>query len=203
MLMARASLTTDAIDAFRTRAVAAATELFAAEGFDVARTLGCSPMTPYRYFPGGKDELFAAVRTAAFRRFADAQLAAFEAGGDPAERLRALGRAYVTYALAHPESYRVMFQLQQEAPGRWPELDRASGRAFGVLVRAVEDAIAAGVISGEPLTVAHLLWAQVHGLVTLQLAGRLTAGRAFDDLVNAPPVQWTTPAEPEHGASSP
>src|SRR5690606_9753467 len=79
--VARAALTEEAIDAFRARAVAAATRRFAEKGFEgvtmraIATSLGVSPMTAYRYF-AGKDELFAMVRREAFRRFADSQAAA-------------------------------------------------------------------------------------------------------------------------------
>ncbi len=37
----------------------------------LAAELGCSPMTPYRYFKD-KDEILAAVRAAAFDRFSEA-----------------------------------------------------------------------------------------------------------------------------------
>jgi len=37
----------------------------------LAAELGCSPMTPYRYFRD-KDEILAAVRASAFDRFSDA-----------------------------------------------------------------------------------------------------------------------------------
>ena len=53
----------------------------------LADALGCSPMTPYRYFRN-KDEILAAVRTAAFDRFAAAlEEARGRGGGD----LRAAG----------------------------------------------------------------------------------------------------------------
>jgi len=63
------------VDAFRIRLCEVAQHRFASEGRDgvsmrqLADALGCSPMTPYRYFRN-KDEILAAVRTAAFERFA-------------------------------------------------------------------------------------------------------------------------------------
>ncbi len=76
--MPRRSLTPEEISAFRLRAVEAATRLFAEYGVAgvsmrrLASEMGCSAMTPYRYFEN-QDALFAMVRTAAFRRFADQQ----------------------------------------------------------------------------------------------------------------------------------
>jgi hypothetical protein len=46
----------------------------------------------------------------------------------------------------------------------------------------VAAAIGAGVLGGDPDTVAHLLWAGLHGIVSLELAGKLRMGRTFDDL---------------------
>ena len=177
--MARAALLPADIAAFRGRLTAAATRLFARHGYDavtmraVAAALGVSAMTPYRYL-GGKDELVALVRAEAFRRFAD-QLAASAPGrGDAVARLRRLKVAYVAFAQAEPDAYRIMFELR--APGddhRWPELAREAGRAFGCLLDAVTAAVTAGALVGEPRVLAQLLWASTHGLVALHLSGNL------------------------------
>ena len=188
--MPRATLTADEIQAFRQRAVAAATHLFGRDGYDavtmraLASELGCSPMTAYRYFDD-KAELFAAVRTEAFRRFADAQEAAFEAVAGALERLTALHDAYVAFALREPDAYRIMFELRQEAAGTYPELDAQSERSFSYLLRATEQAVAEGQLRGDPLTLAHLMWSSVHGLVSLHLADKLTLGRDLNDLLEA------------------
>lgn len=188
--MPRAALTPEQIDAFRARAVEAATRLFARNGYDavtmraLASELGCSPMTPYRYF-GGKEDLFAAVRTEAFRRFADAQQAALDAGQAPFDQLAALRDAYVGFALAEPDAYRTMFELSQPAPGSYPELDAEGLRAFSYLLQATEAAVAAGLLSGDALTLAHLMWGSMHGLVSLHLAGKLTLGRELTELTHA------------------
>ena len=95
----------------------------------LAEALGCSPMTPYRYFRN-KDEILAAVRTAAFDRFAAAlEQAARERGATCARRGQATGLAYMRFALADPDGYRLMFDLPQPHPDRYPELVRASARA--------------------------------------------------------------------------
>lgn len=177
--MARAALQPAEVDAFRRRLTTAATRLFARHGFEavtmraVASELDVSAMTAYRYV-AGKAELLALVRAEAFDRFAAAL--ADVGGGDPLARLRRLKAAYVRFALAHPDAYRVMFELRgPDDDAVWPELERASARAFGHLASAVEAAIAAGALRGEPRDVAHLLWASTHGLVALHLAGKLSA----------------------------
>jgi AcrR family transcriptional regulator len=187
--MARAALTVDELGAFRERAVAAATRLFAEQGYrgvtlrSLAKELGVSPMTPYRYFEN-KDELFAMVRSEAFRRFADAQRDAVAGIEDPEGALRMLGKAYVSFALDEPDAYHIMFELLQAPAGTYPELEEQQARAFSYLCQAVEASVEAGLLEGEALPRAHYLWAQVHGLVSLHLAGKLVMGCSLDELIS-------------------
>jgi len=189
--MPRTALTDREIQGFRERAVSAATRLFGELGYEavtmraLASALGCSPMTPYRYFEN-RDELFAMVRAEAFRRFAERQQRAYQgAADDPGDALRRLKRAYIDFALEEPDAYRIMFELRQAPAGRYPALDEQGRRAFSYLLRAVEGAVSAGILNGDPLTVAHLLWAHTHGLVSLHLAGKLCGGRSLEELADA------------------
>ena len=185
--MPRRELTQDQIDAFRAKAVDAATSMFATHGVDgvsmrrLAAAIGCSAMTPYRYF-ADRDELFAMVRADAFRRFAEDQRAAFHAHAEPLERIGALREAYVAFALREPDAYRIMFELAQRPAGHYPRLVQESRRAFGFLQEAVSTAITTGALTGDPDTVAHLLWASVHGIVSLHLAGKLEMGPTLPQL---------------------
>jgi len=187
--MGRAALTVEELGAFRGRAVTAATRLFAERGYrgvtlrSLAKELGVSPMTPYRYFEN-KEELFAMVRTEAFRRFADAQRDAVAWIEEPEDALRMLGRAYVSFALDEPDAYHIMFELLQAPAGTYPELEAEQARAFSYLHEAVKAAVNAGLLEGESLRRAHYLWAQIHGLVSLHLAGKLVMGCSFEELVS-------------------
>lgn len=182
--MPRVALQADEIAAFRRRLTAAATRLFAAHGYEavtmraVADQLNVSAMTPYRYVTG-KDELFALVKAEAFRRFADRLEAVSSLPAqrtDPLERLRRLKRGYIDFAIEEADAYRIMFELRQPEVGTpTGELAQESRRAFGSLHDAVRDAVDAGELAGDPLVVAQLLWASTHGLVSLALAGRLSA----------------------------
>ena len=187
--VARAVLTVEEVGAFRGKAVAAATRLFAERGYrgvtlrSLAKELGVSPMTPYRYFEN-KEELFAMVRTEAFRRFADAQRDAVAEIEDPEDTLRVLGRAYVSFALDEPDAYHIMFELLQAPAGTYPGLEAEQARAFSYLHEAVQASVDAGLLEGESLRRAHYLWAQLHGLVSLHLAGKLVMGCSFEELVS-------------------
>jgi len=140
-------------------------------------------MTPYRYF-ASKEHIFAVVRAEAFRRFADAQERGIRGIDDAEQRLRVLGRVYVEFARRDPDSYRLMFELGQGPASDHPELLLEGERAWRVIRDAVAQAIEAGVLAGDPDTVAHIFWAGSHGIVSLELAGKLQLGRTLEDLVN-------------------
>jgi len=186
--MPRAALSEVEVEQFRDSLCDVATRLFAEKGYDgvtmraLATELGCSPMTPYRYFEN-KDEIFEAVRHAAFDRFADRLEAAAASATDPLRRLRALCRGYVRFALDEPHAYRIMFELDPPDGTSAPGNDEA--RAWFAMRGAVADAIEAGVLVGEPDVLAHLYWSNVHGLVALHLAGKLVLGRDLEELVEA------------------
>jgi AcrR family transcriptional regulator len=183
-------LTQEDLDAFRARAVDVAMGLFAEEGYravslrSLAKALGVSAMTPYRYFEN-KEELFSMVRAEAFRRFANAQRDAVNGVEDPEDALRLLGKAYVSFALDEPDAYHIMFEPLQSPAGTYAALEAEQARAFSYLhgaVRALADALG---LEGDPLHRAHVLWAQVHGLVSLHLAGKLVMGCSLEELMPA------------------
>lgn len=129
----------------------------------VARQAGVAPQSVYLHF-ADKRALLSAVFEV---RFADliGQLRAAAGTGDrPAERLRALCRAYCAYALRHPGHYRVLFGTPG-APG-WPVEQLHGMPALALL----QDAVRACVDDTRPDTaqVTICLWAGLHGLVTLR-----------------------------------
>lgn len=172
-------------DALRTRLLEVASRTTSEHGEagvtvrSVAAEAGTSPSAVYALF-GSREQLLAAVTAEGFRRFAE-HLAAVPRTDDPRADLRALGLAYRASALADPHFYRVMFERgigpahddETLAPPA-PEPTTPSPRrdTFGVLRDAV-----ARVIPDAPAerveTVALGLWALAHGLVSLELAGRL------------------------------
>ena len=173
------NLSSAEVDAFRTRLCAVAQKRFAKQGVDgvsmrqLAEALGCSPMTPYRYFRN-KEEILAAVRAAAFDRFASAlEEAARKTRGGLRAGGQAMGEAYIRFALGDPDAYRLMFDLSQPHPDRYPELVRASARARHMMSAALEALVKAGIFVGDAQLLGYVFWATMHGLVVLHLAGKL------------------------------
>jgi AcrR family transcriptional regulator len=184
----RTALTDKDREAFRLAVRDVATKRFARLGDagvtmrGIAEDLGCSPMTPYRYVRD-REEVFTMVRAAASEAFANAQEHAYASEADPIRRMRALGRAYVEFALEHPDQYRVMFQLELHGERDVAALSKLDRRCWGPMQRACAAAIESGELIGKPDELAHVCWGAIHGLVTLHLAGKLRFGRDLDSLV--------------------
>lgn len=154
----------------------AASELFLEGGLagfslrGVAERVGYSATTFYLYFEN-KDDLLFAVSLDGFEQFGRALKRAYDTTDDPVERIGAIGRAYIAFGVAHPAHYRLMFMergeflLKKNPRDQKPTID-----AFGILVRAVHEAHAAGRLrAGDPMALVYTLWAGVHGLVALTL----------------------------------
>jgi AcrR family transcriptional regulator len=86
--MARPALTEEEIASFRDRLCEIATHRFAERGYagvslrGLARDLGCSPTTPYRYFDD-KDEILAIVRVRAYEELQAYGCRALRRPGEP------------------------------------------------------------------------------------------------------------------------
>ncbi len=186
--MPRTALSQDQVDEFREALCETATRLFAGHGYEgvtmraLARELGCSPMTPYRYFEN-KAEIFETVRSAAAHRFADAIDGAGKAHSEHRPRLEAMCRAYVEFAVVEPHGYRIIFELDQDQ--RPPDRSLEDARGWFVMKAAVTEAIEAGALEGDPDAVAHLFWSGIHGIVALHLSGMLQLGMELESLVEA------------------
>jgi AcrR family transcriptional regulator len=163
-------------EALRRTVLDAASRLLVTEGPQaltmrrVAGAVGCSTTVLYTSF-GSKDGLADALFREGFERLRR-RLEAVAAGGDPLARLSALAHAYRESALESRSYYGVMFQ--QAIPGYRPSAASlaAAGASLEVLTDAVRACMAAGALrAGDPRAVAEVLWAAVHGAVSLELAG--------------------------------
>jgi AcrR family transcriptional regulator len=135
----------------------------------VATEAGIAPMGVYNRL-GGKDGLVGALLIKGFDRLRTA----IEAGGEPdaLERLRSCGLRYRAFALGSPHFYAIMFEDAIPHEHDSPEVEEHARAAFGALVRNVELAAAAGVISvADPFEAAQQIWSAVHGAVALELKG--------------------------------
>src|SRR3546814_11023864 len=75
-----------------------------------------------------------------------------------------------------------MHDALQCDPGAFPDLARAQARSRRTLTDYIEDLVAEGSLQGDPQVLGHIFWATTHGLLSLQLAGRLDSRPDFDTL---------------------
>jgi AcrR family transcriptional regulator len=172
----RPALTDDEVAAFREEVCRVAAVLFARHGVEgvtmrqIAAELDCSPTTAYRYFRN-KEEILAAVRASAFNRFCEVIEEAARSSPDPRQCARNVGQAYLGFALAYPDAYRMMFDVSQAAVTGSAELAEALARARRSMVAYVVPMIDEGILRGDADALGQMLWAATHGLVMLRLAG--------------------------------
>ncbi len=160
-----------------------AARVFAARGTldftlrELARSVGVTHNAPYRHFES-KAELLEALRAEGFARLAAAEVAALEGAGDDARaRVKALGEAYVRFALQEPTLFRLVLAHPTEAVSHAPS---PGPESYALLERTLEEARVTGVARDDlsARELALVAWSLVHGLATLLSSGHLPAGEA-------------------------
>jgi AcrR family transcriptional regulator len=163
----------------------------------IARTMAMSPGALYRYF-GNRDELLAGLVVDAYDSLAEA-LEQAAASGTPAARLTAVAEAYRDWAVARPNTYRLIFEStagsgDELAPDRVVPAAQRSMDVFLAALGQFEPPAAAGLPGGleqqlrtwarrspGPAWPAGTLylglswWSRLHGLVSLELGHHLRA----------------------------
>jgi len=174
--------------------VAAGTEL-AREGGpgaivlrEAARRVGVSPNAAYRHFSALPEmvEAVAFEALSALARSMEAELARCPAGDDPGQtaidRLGAVGRGYVNFALDQPGLFATAFVIGAQDPPDDEEAEATEPRGLGdsglgpgeLLAQALDGMVQAGVLdAADREAAATNAWASVHGLSEL-LLGPLT-----------------------------
>jgi AcrR family transcriptional regulator len=154
----------------RRKILDAARDMFASEGYDkvtmrgIADTIEYSPTTIYNHFED-KDDLVQCLCREDFAKLLGA-LHGAKPASEPVARIRELGRAYAAFGLGYPNYYRFMFMT----PGKTerPHDGDPGFQSFALVHAAVAEAVASGAFrQGDPLTMARVLWAGLHGVVSL------------------------------------
>jgi len=140
---------------------------------EVARRAGVSHNAPYRHFRS-KEDLIAALATDSFRQLLAYLRAAVAEVPSPPDRLQAAARAYLRFALKNPSRFNIMFHstFDREA---YPDYVAAYTESLSLVSELLEPHKDLNV---DTDTAAELVWASVHGITGLGLAGRLRQGHA-------------------------
>jgi len=159
----------------------AARKLFVEQGIEqttirkIASKIEYSVGTVYLYYKD-KNDILHDLHTQGFKQLGG-EMKVLMNVADPMERVKALGRLYLQFALENPDMYDLMFSmkapmdfLDSVQKDEWNE-----GRAtFGVLKATVKECMDNGHFAGhqlEPLSFA--IWSTVHGMASLHISQRI------------------------------
>ena len=158
----------------------ASMKLFVEKGIEhttirnIADAIDYSIGTVYVYFKD-KNAILHALHTQCFSELRG-QFRVLYNVKDPMERLKAMGKVYIQYAMDNPDKYDLMFNLKEPMEflneiqaKEWDE----GAAAFDVLLTTVKECMKAGHFKGhnlEPLV--YMIWSCVHGLCSLKIRAR-------------------------------
>lgn len=159
----------------------AAQKLFSEKGIEqttirnIADTIEYSVGTVYVYFRD-KNEILHELHTQGFKQLGGEMRVLFNVT-DPMERLKALGRVYLQFAIKNPDMYELMF-LMREPMDCLKSLDKeewSEGKAtFDVLRTTVSQCMEKGHFKGNQLEpLAFAIWSTVHGMASLHIGQRV------------------------------
>jgi AcrR family transcriptional regulator len=163
----------------RTLIIDAARELFVSRGVDavtmreIAKRINYSATSIYLHF-ADKEALLRAICDTDFLALASSLKNILQITS-PLERLHAIGHGYATFALTHPNHYRLMFMAERtpcDPDVSSLQQNNAEQDAYFQLKTVVNDVYVAGYFREELQDVdliAQTLWASTHGVCSLQI----------------------------------
>jgi AcrR family transcriptional regulator len=165
----------------KTLILQAAKRLFVEKGIEqttirkIASAIEYSVGTVYVYYKDKNDILYD-LHTQGFKQLGNDLRVLFHVA-DPMERLKALGRAYLQFAMNNPDMYDLMFTMK--APMVFldsvhqEEWNEGKG-TFDVLRATVSQCMDAGHFKGHSLEpLAFAIWSMTHGMASLHISHRI------------------------------
>ncbi len=154
----------------------------------VAREAGVDVAAVYRHF-ASKEDLLRAVAASAFAELARRAERGQDEASDAIGRMRALGHAYVGFAVDEPALFVLAFGPRGSGgPSEGPRGTASRGRdPYQMLTDCLEELHDAGIVTLGPREAALPAWAAVHGLAHLAVEGNLpaeAASRATDSVLD-------------------
>lgn len=178
----------------------AARELFVTEGYGsvslrkIAVKVGCTPMAIYCHFED-KADILDSICEETFAAFAVIGDRLDREGLAPRERLQAGLRNYIEFGLAHPHHYQLTFMNPPRDPETQGRREQIGRRAFERLRNQVAACLedrrlrsgdVGDIDDNDDVEVAsQLIWAAVHGLVSLLIARPEFPWAARERLIDA------------------
>jgi len=166
-------------EVLREKIIESASGLFLERGFKatsirmIAEEIEYSVGAIYSYFKD-KNDIFQAIMLRAFDLFYQT-IVSQQHIEEPLARLKAMNHAYLQFALDNPAYYDLIFVLSDPVQRTEDDPTRQQAlKGHKLLTQVVQDCKDAGYFAGQdPDVLALHLWSTLHGLVTLNLRGRL------------------------------
>ena len=148
---------------------------------EACRRAGVSSAAPYKHFKD-KEEMLHAVAVEGMQRQRSDLIAELEKyPARTLDRVIAMGRVYVRFAVQEPGVFRLMFGLS-ENHGAHDQLIETGNNTFTVVQQEVAGYRGSEEVAGEDMHKAFLLWSFVHGLAFLTIDGKLAEKKLDVDL---------------------
>lgn len=140
----------------------------------VAAEAGITATAIYRHYPDKQALALALVERA--REMLGSCLLEGVRGSDSLERLWSCGEGYIRFAREHPQLYRLLFldPLQDSLPDARVIHDHDDAVPYRFVIDRIREAMADGRLRpDDPARVGLSVWAHLHGVCALSLAGRV------------------------------
>ena len=184
------------------RILEAAKSLFMEKGFEatsmrnIAERVEFSPTTLYLYYKDKNDIVFA-LHQEGFKLLGQ-QFKVLSMVQHPFERLKAMGRIYMQFAIENSDFYELMFVRQgpiihvqaNNVDDNWEEGSRTYNELYEAIIACQNEGY---FTSEKPHNLALVIWSTLHGMCMLQMHMRLDCVKFEDeDVVDA------TKSQPEY-----
>ncbi|MDF1876240.1 TetR/AcrR family transcriptional regulator [Sulfurimonas sp. SAG-AH-194-L11] len=151
---------------------------------ELTKRLGTSRSALYRHY-SSKEELLKAVIQAGFKRLDTYVFASISEDLDIQTKIYTLGRAYINFAMLHPNIYRMIFgnELEKHREESCDIKEREDAPSFHSLVDIIKDGHEKNILKKEDAFMqATVLWAILHGLSNLLIDGHVHIADNIDRL---------------------
>lgn len=144
---------------------------------NIADEISYSVGTVYVYFKD-KNSILHELHTLGFKQLGG-EMRVLMSVAEPMERLAAIGRVYIRFAVDNPDMYDLMFNMKapMEFLKKVEEEEWNEGKAtFNALKTTVQQCMEQGYFSGYQLeALSFTIWSTVHGMCSLYIRGRIKA----------------------------
>jgi AcrR family transcriptional regulator len=152
---------------------------------DLTQRLGTSRTAVYRHF-ASKEALILGVIEKGYEQLDLTFTPIFQDKTRSVDvRFEAMGRAYLDFAIEHPNLYRLLFgeMYRKERAEICDYKDETQATGLYALIGLLLEAQEEGIIGeGNPMVQAATVWASIHGLASLLIDGHLLMSDNLEDI---------------------